>query len=98
MTVRVTIAGAGMAGDIYERGAAALGAGCDMILLCNELAMVPMMLDRLEGYQNPTSQLRLARLHGRGKLDHVHMRLDPSWQEALHAIAECDRPEIPDLV
>ena len=92
------MAGAGMAGDVVERAEAALTAGCDMILLCNELAVIPAVLERLGGYRNPASQLRLARLHGRGKLDHVHLRLEPSWQEALHAVAECDRPDMPDLV
>jgi beta-N-acetylhexosaminidase len=92
------MAGAGMAGDLYQRAEAALEAGCDMVLLCNELAMIPILLDRLEGYRNPASQLRLARLHGRGKLDRVHVRLESSWQEALHAVAECDRPDMPGLV
>ena len=92
------MAGAGTAGDMGERAQAALAAGCDMILLCNELAAIPAVLERLAGYRNPASQLRLARLHGRGKLDHVRLRLEPSWQEALHAVAECDRPDTPDLV
>lgn len=92
------MAGAGMAGDLYLRAEAALEAGCDMVLLCNELAMIPALLDRLESYRNPASQLRLARLHGRGRLDRVHMRLEPAWQEALHAVAECDRPDTLDLV
>jgi beta-N-acetylhexosaminidase len=92
------MAGAGMAGDMGERATAALEAGCDMILLCNELAMIPVLLERLDGYRNPASQLRLARLHGRGKLDRVHVRMESSWQDALHAVAECDRPDTPDLV
>ena len=69
-----------------------------MILLCNELAEIPTVLGRLAAYRNPASQLRLTRLHGRGKLDRVHLRLEPTWQEAMHAVAECDRPETPDLV
>jgi beta-N-acetylhexosaminidase len=92
------MAGAGMAGDMGERAEAALEAGCDMILLCNELTQIPGVVDRLANYRNPASQLRLTRLHGRGKLDRVHVRMEPSWQEALHAVAECDRPDTPDLV
>jgi beta-N-acetylhexosaminidase len=92
------MAGAGMAGDMGQRAEAALEAGCDMVLLCNELAMIPVLLDRLAGYRNPAAQLRLARLHGRGKLDRVHVRLEATWQEALHAVAECDRPDTLDLV
>jgi len=92
------MAAAGVAGDMTDRAVAALDAGCDMVLLCNELTMIPAVLDRLADYRNPASQLRLARLHGRGKLDRVHVRMEPSWQEALHAVAECDRPDTPDLV
>ena len=92
------MAGAGMAGDMGERAEAALEAGCDMVLLCNELSQIPVVLDRLDGYRNPASQLRLARLHGRGKLDRVHVRMESSWQEALHAVAECDQPDTLDLV
>jgi beta-N-acetylhexosaminidase len=92
------MAGAGTAGDIKQRAESALEAGCDMILLCNELAMVPALLDHLHGYRNPASQLRLARLHGRGKPDRPRMRLDPTWNEALQAVAACDRPDEPDLV
>ena len=90
--------GAGTAGDMGDRAEAALEAGCDIILLCNELSVIPSVLDRLDGYSNPASQLRLARLHGRGKLDRTQIRLEPNWQEAVHAVTECDRPEMPDLV
>lgn len=92
------MAGAGMAGDIKQRAEAALEAGCDMILLCNELAEIPSLLDHLKGYRNPASQLRLARLHGRGKVDRIHLRLEPTWHEALRAVAECGRPDELDLV
>jgi beta-N-acetylhexosaminidase len=92
------MAGAGMAGDLRQRADAALEAGCDMILLCNELAEIPALLDHLNGYRNPAGQLRLARLHGRGKVDRVHLRLQGAWHEALRAVAECDRPNAPDLV
>jgi beta-N-acetylhexosaminidase len=92
------MAGAGMSGDIQQRAAAALDAGCDMILLCNELAEIPALLAHLHGYRNPASQLRLARLHGRGKVDRIHLRLEPTWQEALQAVSECGRPDEPDLV
>ncbi|MEJ2653413.1 MAG: beta-N-acetylhexosaminidase [Gammaproteobacteria bacterium] len=63
------MAGAGMAGDMGQRAEAALEAGCDMVLLCNELSAIPAVVDRMAGYRNPAAQLRLARLHGRGKLD-----------------------------
>jgi beta-N-acetylhexosaminidase len=92
------MAGAATVGDIRQRAEAALEAGCDMLLLCNEPEAVAPLLDHLKGYRNPAAQLRLARLHGRGRVDRIHMRLEPVWQEALRAVAECERPDEPDLV
>ena len=92
------MAGAGTAGGMAERAEAALAAGCDMLLLCNDLTAIPEVLERLADYRNPASQLRLTRLHGRGHLDRTQLRLTPTWQEAMHAVAECDRPDTPDLV
>ncbi len=92
------MAGAAGAGDIKQRAEAALEAGCDMVLLCNDLAEIPAVVDHLEGYRNPAAQLRLARLHGRGRVDRIHLRLEPTWQEALQAVAECERPDELNLV
>lgn len=94
----LAMAGAATAGDIKQRAEAALEAGCDMLLLCNELDAIAPLLDHLEGYRNPAAQLRLARLHGRGRVDRIRMRLEPVWQEALGAVAECERPDELDLV
>lgn len=90
--------GAEGAGDILERARAALDAGCDMLLVCNELAAVPLLLDRLGDAAHPASQLRLARMHGRGRVTHDQLRLEPIWQEALQAVAECSRPDELKLV
>jgi len=87
------MSGAATAGDILDRARAALEAGCDMVLVCNELAAVPLLLDRLGAVANPVSQLRLARMHGRGHVSQPQLRLEPAWQEALQAVAECSRPD-----
>src|SRR3569832_1498600 len=42
------MSGAATAGDILDRARAALDAGCDMLLVCNELAAVPLLLDELQ--------------------------------------------------
>jgi len=89
---------AAVAGDFKQRAKAALEAGCDMVLLCNDLAEIPAVVDYLENYRDPAAQLRLARLHGRGKVDRIHLRLEPTWQEALKAVAECERPDEMNLV
>ena len=87
------MSGAATAGDILDRARAALDAGCDMLLVCNELAAVPLLLDELQEAIHPASQLRLARMHGRGRVTHDQLRLEPVWQEALQAVAECGRPD-----
>ncbi|HHM05275.1 MAG TPA: beta-N-acetylhexosaminidase [Gammaproteobacteria bacterium] len=92
------MAGASGAGDMVERAAAALDGGCDMVLLCNELEEVPALLDALPVPAAPATQLRLTRLHGRGGVDHAHLRLDPAWREAVQRIDEYNRLSDPDLM
>lgn len=92
------MAGAAGAGDFKQRAEAALEAGCDMLLLCNDLGEIPAVVDHLKGYRDPAAQLRLARLHGRGRVDRIRLRLEPAWQEALQAVAECERPDELNLV
>ena len=57
--------GAHVVGDIRQRLQAALEAGSDMVLLCNSPEEIPDALDQLKDYNNPSSQLRLARFHGK---------------------------------
>jgi len=61
----LTMKGAHVVGDIKDRIDIALEAGSDMILLCNSPQDIPTALDQLDGYNNPSSQLRLARFHGK---------------------------------
>jgi len=55
---------AGVAGGFGERADAALSAGCDMALVCNHLDGAIEAAEYIKGYTNPTSQLRLVRMHG----------------------------------
>ena len=57
----LSMKGAHIIGDIGERLQAALAAGSDMVLICNNPQDIPPALDQLKGYNNPSSQLRLAR-------------------------------------
>ncbi len=61
----LSMKGAHIIGDIGERLQAALAAGSDMVLICNNPQDIPPALDQLKGYNNPSSQLRLARFHGK---------------------------------
>lgn len=61
----LSMKGAHVIGDIGRRLQAALEAGSDMVLICNEPKDIPPALDLLNDYNNPSSQLRLARFHGK---------------------------------
>jgi len=61
----LSMKGAHVIGDIKNRLQAALAAGSDMALICNNPQDIPPALDQLDGYNNPSSQLRLARFHGK---------------------------------
>ncbi|MHB8254357.1 MAG: beta-N-acetylhexosaminidase [Acidiferrobacter sp.] len=61
----LSMAGAQGAGDLGARAQKALAAGCDMVLACNDPEGLDGLLAALSGYENPTSQTRITRLHGR---------------------------------
>ncbi|MGH6628582.1 MAG: glycoside hydrolase family 3 N-terminal domain-containing protein, partial [Burkholderiales bacterium] len=84
----LSMEGASGAGGVTERARAALGAGCDMVLLCNCPQAADDLLDSL-GYAMPAVSLaRLARMHGKplpGGM--TRLREDVRYARALHAIA-----------
>lgn len=61
----LSMAGAAVAGDVAARARAALAAGCDVLLVCNDRPAAERLVELLEDYSNPVSQVRLARMHGR---------------------------------
>src|SRR3546814_202220 len=58
----LTMQGATIAGDIHERASAALGAGCDMVLVCNRPDLADELLGRLQFRIKPESVRRIRRL------------------------------------
>ncbi|HEY5634277.1 MAG TPA: beta-N-acetylhexosaminidase [Burkholderiaceae bacterium] len=62
----LTMAGAAVAGGIVERGTAALEAGCDMILVCNQPAMADALLDGLRWKAPRALAERVQRVRARG--------------------------------
>jgi len=52
-------------GDVTTRALAALNAGCDMVLLCNQPAMADELLTNLKWEISAQSISRLARMHGK---------------------------------
>ncbi len=61
----LSMAGAKVAGGVVERAQAALGAGCDMVLVCNDPASADELLCGLKWEMPALSMSRLARMHGR---------------------------------
>jgi beta-N-acetylhexosaminidase len=95
ITDDVSMAGAAVVGPTEERVRLALDAGCDLVLLCNAPSEVPAVLDSLEGYVNPSAQLRLSRLHGRGIYDWEKLHASAAWQRATDALEPlCARPDL----
>ncbi len=83
----LSMAGASVAASASERVQLALEAGCDLVLLCNAPDQVPAVLASLQGYVNPTAQLRLTRLHGRGDLNWETLHASADWQKASALVA-----------
>ncbi len=80
--------GASVAGGMVERAQAALEAGCDMALLCNNPAGADELLAGLKYSMPAVSLARLARLHGRPRADGmVRLREDARYDHALHVVA-----------
>jgi beta-N-acetylhexosaminidase len=80
------------AGPMPTRMRAALDAGCDMVLICNEISHVPSMLEELEGYSNPAAQLRLMRLRGEQIPDWDELRSSMEWRDARECVLRVSTP------
>ncbi len=63
----LSMEGARVAGDIVARGRAALGAGCDLVLVCGNRAAAGALLSGLKA--PPAAAARLARFQGRPAAD-----------------------------
>jgi beta-N-acetylhexosaminidase len=79
-------------GDVVTRAGRALSAGCDMLPVCNERASVVELLRRLRVDPEPTSGLRLVRLHGRGRLKPEDLPSQPQWAAAQAWLERCGEP------
>jgi len=79
--------GAAVAGGVVERARAALDAGCDMVLMCNNPTAADELLAELRWEPSPVSLARLVRMHGRGRpRTLVQLREDPEYARAVHDI------------
>ncbi|MFO7592490.1 MAG: beta-N-acetylhexosaminidase [Pseudomonadota bacterium] len=78
--------GASVAGDYVARARAALAAGCDMILICNNPEGARSILRGLDYPTNPVLHSRLARLHGRRPITPQTLHKQAAWHQAVSAM------------
>ncbi len=71
--------GAHAAGEPVERARAAIAAGCDMVLFCNDRPGAAGIVTSLENYADPVRSARLARLHGQGGRPWSELQIDPRY-------------------
>ncbi len=79
----LSMSGAEMVGGYAERAQAALQAGCDILLVCNNATGADEVLEALAGYSNPTSQLRMIRMHGVPSPQSADLFSTQPWQQAI---------------
>lgn len=84
----LSMSGAESVGGYPARAEASLNAGCDMLLICNNPQGADEVLDSLEGYNNPVSQLRLVRLHGRPTMKKGRLFKTPEWSQAVQRLQQ----------
>jgi beta-N-acetylhexosaminidase len=82
-------------GSMPQRAKLALGAGCDMVLICNNRPAAQHAVAALREYSNPLSLVRLARLHGTGGVLRETLLASEQWQSAAGRINHWrDRPPL----
>ncbi|MCH8220218.1 MAG: beta-N-acetylhexosaminidase [Proteobacteria bacterium] len=82
----LSMQGAAGAGDLADRARAALAAGADMIMVCNDRSGAIRVVEELSVYDNPVSALRLTRLHGQNCATRDELFASERWQEAIAII------------
>ena len=89
----LSMSGAESVGGYAERARQALAAGCDILLVCNNPAGADEVLASLKGYANPTSQLRMIRLHARPAAGLSDLYNTQQWQQAVKQLQQFKRQQ-----
>ncbi len=84
----LSMEGAKVAGGINDRAMAALEAGCDMVLVCNDPEAAAELLDGLKWEMPALSMSRLARMHGKPHpRSWAQLREDAHYLDAVRMVA-----------
>ncbi|MGB5539561.1 MAG: beta-N-acetylhexosaminidase [Gammaproteobacteria bacterium] len=82
----LSMEGACLAGDHAARAHAALQAGCDMVLVCNDRPGAVQVAEALECHQDPVAHTRMARMHGKHPVTPEALHAEPRWEQAVAAV------------
>jgi beta-N-acetylhexosaminidase len=69
-------------GSPSERVLKALEAGCDLVLVCNDLEATDEVLSNLTFEASALSHVRLIRMHGKPMIQYHQLKTNPLWQAA----------------
>jgi len=82
----LSMEGAAVMGDSLARAEAALSAGCDMVLVCNNPESVVQVIDGLKLANDPVRHMRLVRLHGRHATNRDDLLASQEWKQAAKTV------------
>ena len=89
------MAAAAVGGDHVDRARAALEAGCDMVLVCNDWPAAVAVVEGLTTGSDPVRAARMARLHGRGATSFEKLASNASYRSAVAGLSSLVRePEL----
>ncbi len=89
----LSMVGAHGAGSIVDRARAALDAGCDMALVCNDPGAARVLVANLDRICGPVTLSAMARLHGHPRpLGFATLRESPEYVHALGIVAHLAAP------
>jgi beta-N-acetylhexosaminidase len=82
----LTMEGASVMGNYAERAEAAMDAGCDMVLVCNNRAGAIEVLDNAKINQSEESAQRLMRMRGKPFMNRSALLDTKRWAEAVNEV------------
>lgn len=82
----LTMEGAAVAGDFASRAEAAMNAGCDMVLVCNNREGAIQVLDKSNIQQTNVSAKRLFRMQGKPFMNRSALLESKRWSDVVNKV------------